>query len=116
MTSLTVLNSYTNYQYHSVPEKRYVMQHMCEACGNKFTITDHTRSPERLFKRALPWHSLTHKIDEYFVVCCPRCQAWQVANEIKMFGIFSRRAAKFGLPLVFISILLLVLMLDRFGI
>jgi hypothetical protein len=89
------------------------MIHKCEKCGQEFAITEATRSQKRLFKKSLPWRSYDYKMEEYFTVSCPNCQFRQTADEIRMFGVFSRRTARLGLPLVFIGVLLLVLILDR---
>ena len=89
------------------------MIHKCENCGQEFAVTEATRSQNRLFKKSLPWRSYDYKLDEYFTVRCPNCKSQQMADEIRMFGIFSRRTARFGLPLAFIGVLLIELILDR---
>lgn len=92
------------------------MIHKCEACGCEFAITEAVRSRDRLFKKSWPWRSFVYKLDEYFALYCPQCKARQFADEIRMFGVFNRKTAKLGLPLLFIGILAFVLLLDRFGI
>jgi|HubBroStandDraft_4_1064222.scaffolds.fasta_scaffold93117_3 hypothetical protein len=90
--------------------------HTCSKCRTTFKITEATRSQDRLFKNRAWSSSVSERIDQYFVVTCPHCGNQEVASSIRMFGLFGPGTAKVGLLGALLAIILVIAVLDHYGI
>ncbi len=90
------------------------MIHKCTKCANAFKITEATRSKDRLFKK-LGGGGILKRIDQYFLVSCPKCATTEISYEIKMLGLFGPTSAKWGLPASFLLLIVIIETMDYFN-
>jgi len=88
-------------------------KHTCTRCGTTFSITEVTRSPNRLFKNSGWSESLSEKIDLYFCVVCPECGNSEKSSEIRMFGLFGPKTALVGMFGAFLIIIIIIEIFDH---